>query len=73
MVCGNHVCRSRAKYSFPKLCPGCIQQIAKSRIQTKVKNGIQTTVQNHICYVGIGVGPYPPTHACEVHAKIEIY
>ena len=36
---------------FPKLCPGCIQQIEKSRIQTKVKN--------HVCYVSIGAGPYP--------------
>ena len=54
MVCWNHICcevRSRAKYSFPKLCPCCIQQI--------VKNHIQTTAQNRIHYVSIGAGPYP--------------
>jgi hypothetical protein len=43
--------RSRAKYGFPKLCPGCIQQIVESCIQTKV--------QNCIHYVGIGTRPYP--------------
>jgi hypothetical protein len=36
---------------FQKLCPGCIQQIVESHIQTKV--------QNCIHYVGIEAGPYP--------------
>jgi hypothetical protein len=51
--------RGRAKYSSSKLCPGCIQQIVKSREQTKVKSCERTKVENRIRYVGIAAGPYP--------------